>query len=223
MAHPVKCYYCGATFDRDKEQHCRVGARRYGHAACMLREAEKDPKFVKLEIIDPTDIVECCYCHKTLSKSKDPCVMIGNGKYVHKACEDLEAKREKTDKEKLEEYIKKLFNTTYIDPRIQKQIKSFMDNYDYSYSGIQKSLQYFYEIKGNDISKSNGGIGIVPYVYKDAYNYHYNLWLAQQKNVGVQIDLYVPKVREITIKSPQRKVKQRKLFSFLDEEEVNGQ
>ena len=74
-----------------------------------------------------------------------------------------------------------------------------------------------YEIKGGDKSKANGGIGIVPYVYKDAYNYHYNLWLAQQKNKDVKIELYTPQVKEIVIPRPQRKVKKRQLFTFLDE------
>ena len=84
---------------------------------------------------------------------------------------------------------------------------------------MQKALHYFYEIKGGDKSKANGGIGIIPYVYKDAYNYYYNLWLAKQKNSDIEVQLYIPKVKEIVIDRPERKVKKRQLFSFLDEEE----
>jgi hypothetical protein len=189
----------------------------------MLREAEKDSSFVKKEIIDPTDNVICAYCKKPLSKKDSDCVMIGNGKYVHQACQQLEEQREKTDREKLEEYIKELFNISYIEPRVKGQIKKFMEEYNYTYSGMQKALYYHYEIKGGDKSKANGGIGIIPYVYKDAYNYHYNLWLAQQKNKDVEIELYEPKVKEIIIPRPQRKVKKRELFTFLDEkEDLNG-
>jgi hypothetical protein len=83
-------------------------------------------------------------------------------------------------------------------------------------------LVYFYEIKGNSIEKANGGIGIVPYVYQNAFNYYYALWEAQQKieqKVPI-IQEYVPKVVEIRIPNPERKVKKkRNLFSFLDEEE----
>lgn len=218
MAHIVTCVYCKGRFDRDKEEYCQVSARRYAHAACMLREAEKNPNFEKKEIIDPTDNVICAYCKKPLSKKDTDCVMIGNGKYVHAACKNLEEHREKTDREKLEEYIKELFNISYIDPRVKGQIKKFAEEYNYTYSGMQKALYYFYEIKGGDKSKANGGIGIIPYVYNDAYNYHYNLWLAQQKNKDVQIELYEPKVKEITIPRPQRKVKKRFLFTFLDED-----
>lgn len=219
MSHIVICPYCKTKFDRDKEEYALVSARRYAHAACMLREAEKDPNYVKKEIIDPTDNVTCAFCKKSLSKKDADCIMLGNNKYVHKACQELEEAREKTDKEKLEEYIKELFQLSYIDPRVKAQIKKYAEEYNFTYSGMQKALYYFYEIKGGDKSKANGGIGIVPYVYQDAYNYHYNLWLAQQKNKDVEVQLYVPKVREIVISRPERKVKKRNLFVFLDEEE----
>jgi hypothetical protein len=43
--------------------------------------------------------------------------------------------------------------------------------------------------------------------------------LAQQKNKDVEVTLYAPKVKEIVIPRPQRKVKKRQLFTFLDEDE----
>jgi hypothetical protein len=219
MAHFVICPYCKGRFDRDKEEYAVISARRYAHAACMLREAEKDPNYVKKEIVDPLDNVICTYCKKPMSKKDANCVMIGNNKYVHKECQALEENREKTDREKLEEYIKELFSLAYIEPRVKAQIKKYVEEYNYTYSGMQKALYYFYEVKGGDKSKANGGIGIIPYVYQDAYNYHYNLWLAQQKNKDVEIQLYIPKVKEIVIPRPERKIKKRQLFVFLDEEE----
>ena len=223
MAHIVICPYCKQKFDRDKEEYVVVSSRRYAHAACMLREAEKDPNYIKKEIIDPTDTVICVYCKKEMSKKDKDCIYLGNNKYVHNLCKNLEEKREKTDKEKLEEYIKKLFNMDYIDPRIRKQLNSYINEYNYTYSGIQKALYYFFEIKGNSIEKANGGIGIVPHVYQQAYNYYYNLWLAKQKNKDVEINLYVPQIKEIVISRPEVKIKKRKLFSFLDEEDENAE
>ena len=79
-------------------------------------------------------------------------------------------------------------------------------------------MVYFYEIKGNNIEKANGGIGIVPFIYKDAFNYYYALWQAQQQNHNKDISDYVPRVIEIRIPRPQRKIKKRDLFTFLDEE-----
>ena len=219
MSHIVLCPYCKQKFDRDKEEYALIGARRYSHAACMLREAEKDPTYIKKEIIDPLDNVKCAYCQNSMSKKDTDCIMIGNNKYVHKACQELEEKREKTDKEQLEDYIKELFNITYIDPRIRAQIKKYIEEFNYSYSGIKKALIYHYEIKNGDKSKANGGIGIVPFVYENAYNYYYSLWLAKQKNKDIKIEQYTPKVKEIVIPRPQAKIKKRPLFTFLDQEE----
>ena len=150
MSHIVSCVYCHTRFDRDKEEYSPIGARRYAHAACMLREAEKDPSYVKKEIIDPTDNVICAYCKKPLSKKDADCVMLDNGKYVHEACKVLEDSREKTEKEKLEEFLKELFQIPYIDARLKAQIKKYIEEYNYTYSGIQKALIYYYDIKGGD-------------------------------------------------------------------------
>lgn len=140
--------------------------------------------------------------------------------------EDQKKAKEISDREALDEYIMKLFNTSYVDARIQKQIKQYVDEYNFTYSGIRKALVYFFEIKGNSIEKANGGIGIVPYVYQHAYNYYLALWQAQQKNEDKVIEHYVPNIKEIVIPRPQRKIKKRPLFTFLDEddgEEPHGQ
>lgn len=165
--------------------------------------------------------VKCIYCGKTFDRDKDPCVQVSNRRYAHKNCSalaDEKLKQQEKDKQALEEYIMKLFNTTYVDARIQKQIKQYIEEYNYTYSGIHKALIYHFEVKKGDIEKANGGIGIVPYTYQTAYRYYYSLWEAQQKNKDVVVNDYIPKVKEITIPVPQRQVKKRKLFTFLDEE-----
>ena len=86
--------------------------------------------------------------------------MVGEGKYAHEACCLLEESREKTDKEKLDEYIQKLFGTNFVEPRIQKQITKFVNDYNYTYSGIRKALQYFFEIKNGDVEKAHNSIGM---------------------------------------------------------------
>lgn len=114
----------------------------------------------------------------------------------------------------------KLFNYDYVPPRARKQINQFIQEYNYTYSGMLKALVYFYEIKGGDKEAAHDGVGIIPFIYQDAYNYYYNLWLAKQKNEDKEINLYIPKTIEVHITSPQRDIYKRKLFSFLDEEEV---
>lgn len=213
----VKCYYCGEKFDREKVAYVKPTARRYAHATCYLREKEKN-KLPDLEIIDPTDIVVCCICKKQINKKIDKYKQLSKGKYAHLTCAELEEKREKTDAEKLDAYIMKMFDWDYVHPRVKRQISNFIDQYNFTYSGIMKSLEYFYIVKENPLEKANGGIGIVPYVYQDAYNYYYSLWEAKQKNVGIKIQDYIINTKEITIPPPQRKIKTRKLFTFLDEE-----
>lgn len=225
MAHSVKCLYCGANFDRDKEAYVQVSARRYAHAACALREYSKNEELPKPKVIDPNDFVTCIYCKKTFNKSEENFKLFSNGKYAHQSCFEVEQVRELTDQEKLERYIMKLFQSDYVYAKIKKQIKDYITNYGYTYSGIHKALVYYYEIKGNifDEGKAQGGIGIVPYVYQNAYNYYYAIWEAQQKQEHIvdanSLAEYLPKTIEIKIPVPKRQEKKRNLFSFLDEEE----
>lgn len=170
--------------------------------------------------------VKCYYCGQYFDRDKVPCTQVTSNRYAHKDCslsDDEKRKQELKDKEELEQYIIKLLKIDYVDARIQLQIKQYINDYNFTYSGIRKALIYFYEIKGNSIDKANGGIGIVPYVYKNAYNYYLALWQAQQRNDNKVIEEYVPVVKEIVIPRPTCKVKKRELFTFLDKEnEENG-
>jgi hypothetical protein len=222
IAHVVKCSICNSSFDRDKHAFVQTAARRYAHADCALRKAALDEKELELEIVDPNDFVTCKYCKKTINKKEEKYIQITNSTYAHLACSELEAKREKTDAEKLDEYIMQLFNYDYVPPRAKKQINQFVQEYNYTYSGIHRSLIYFYEIKGGDRDAAHDGIGIVPFIYQDAYNYYYSLWLAKQRNEDKDLSQYIPRQVEIKITPPEREPIKRKLFAFLDEDEVSA-
>ena len=217
MPHIVLCPYCNIKFDRDKIKYVRVGKNRYAHAECGLEQA-KLKKLPLPEVVDPTNQTNCIYCKKAINKTDSNIIKVSEDAYAHEECQQKENQRELTDEEKLHKYIMKLFNTTYIYPRIQRQIKTYINDYHFSYSGILKALIYFYEVKNNSIAKANDGIGIVPYVYKDAYNYYYSIWLAQQKNINLNINNIKPKEKEIFISKPQRNVSKRNLFTFLNKE-----
>ena len=171
MAHNVKCSICGCTFDRDKIQAVKTGARRYAHATC-------DP--------NNKDLVPL------LTKEEDP------------------------DLTKLKEYINELYGREANWALINKQIKTYTTENKYSYSGILKSLVYFYKVKGNSIDKSNGGIGIVPFTYQAAYDYYYSLFVAQSQNQQKDVKGITSKVKEITIPLPQIRITKR--FFNLDDE-----
>lgn len=126
--------------------------------------------------------VKCFYCNHVFDRDKEPAEKIdGKNRYAHVECAEkakgLLAKNEE-DKQKLEEYIKNLFGYKVLPEGVNKQIRQFVVEYNYSYSGILKSLIYFYEIKHGDKEKAYGRIGIVPFVYSDALNYYRALWEA---------------------------------------------
>lgn len=165
--------------------------------------------------------VKCIYCGVTFDRDKLPFIQVSQRRYAHQECslsEDQKKDKEEQDKIELEEYIKKLLKVDYIDARVRKQIKQYREEYNYTYTGIHKALVYFYEVKGNSTEKANGGIGIVPYVYQNAYNYYLAIWQAKQKNQDKVLHDYIPQVKEIRIPRPQRKIKKRELFTFLDDE-----
>lgn len=169
------------------------------------------------EVIAAGSTVVCHYCKKTFNKDAVPFEKLSETRYAHKTCALKEATRERTDEEKLNDYIMDLFQVDYVPPQVKKQINTFIEQYHYTYSGMLKALTYWHEIKKNPIQQEKG-VAILPFVYKQAYDYYYAIWEARQKNEGKNIADYVPKVREVRILPPQRNIEKRQLFTFLDEE-----
>lgn len=168
--------------------------------------------------------VKCVYCQRIFDRDKTAAILVGTRRYAHKECADkAEEQKVKAEQDRiaLEEYIKKLFKTDYVDPKIQKMIKNYIDNYQFTYSGILKALKYWYDIKRNSIEKSNGSIGIVPYIYEESKRYYYQIWAAQQLNMDKQYGAYIPRNIEITIEAPKRKTRRSHKFDFLDDDEVD--
>lgn len=165
--------------------------------------------------------VICLYCKKKFDTDIEPFIKPNSTRYAHVECHEqaTAAKtQEDKDREALEAYIKQLFNIEVLDAKIRRQIKQYITEYNYSYSGILATLKYAFEVKHNSVEKANGGIGIVGYLYQEAFRYNYNIWLSQQKNEDKVIDEYKPKEIKIIIPIPERRPMIKKKFSFLDEE-----
>lgn len=170
-------------------------------------------------------MVKCSVCGKIFDRGSIQAVRTGARRYAHQSCDPnnqdlvpLEVKEEDKDLIALKEYISKLYGDKANWALITKQIKDYQKDYKYSLSGILKSLIWFYEVKGNSPEKSNGGIGIVPFAYQDAYNYYYSLFVAQSQNATIDIQELTNKVREVTIPIPEIKEKKR-FFKLGDDEE----
>lgn len=169
--------------------------------------------------------VTCFYCKKRFDRDKIPTYQISQRRYAHLICYQEAQKKEQkeqADKEQLFKYLEAKFGNIKTNLKIQKQLKTFIEVNKYTYSGIYRALCYFYDIKKHSIDKANNGIGIVPYIYQDAYNYYYNIWLAQQKNKDKNIQDYILEPEVVYILPPTKKINKPIRFCFLDKEEENG-
>ena len=168
--------------------------------------------------------VKCKYCQTIFDTNKEPYIYIESSRrYAHKECaEKHEANKsqEEKDLEALEKYIMHLFDEPYVNARVRKQLKEYKEQYNFTYSGILKTLIYWYEIKGNSTEKANGGIGIIPYVYNDALKYYYSLYLAQLANEDKNINEYKNNVITIEAEAPYIYTQPPHLFDLDKDWEV---
>ena len=166
-------------------------------------------------------MVKCLYCGKMLDRNSEPCAKPKGNRYAHQKCYDkhmASMSQEERDYEELIEYIKHLLGED-LNPRVWKQLKEYKDVYKYSYSGILKTLKWWYDLKGNSVEKANGAIGIVPYVYQQACQYYYALYLAAVANEDKDVEHYKVTVREFSIEPPARIIKPPRLFKFEEDED----
>ena len=165
--------------------------------------------------------VICLYCKNQFDRDKEKdWVKIGR-RYAHCKCaaeHEQSMTQEERDYEELLTYCKELFKDDYNYIVTKRFIEKYKKENDFTYSGIKRSLQYFYEIKGNSIDKANGSIGIVPYIYREAYNYFYNLYLAQQRNKDYKKGN--TQIKEVTIASPRQRIKIKKMWFDDDEDRI---
>ena len=168
--------------------------------------------------------VICFICGKQFDRDKIQAVKVSARRYAHYDCKPdgelvpLPAqKQEDPDLKLLKDYIDKFYGKNANWARIMQQIKKYTIENNYSYSGILKSLKYWLEVKHMPIQQDYGAIGIVPFVYQQAYNYYYSLFLAEQQNINKNVKEITNKEREIIIDPPQVKTKKR-LFTFLEED-----
>lgn len=165
---------------------------------------------------------KCAVCGQDFDRDKIQAVKYGARRYAHYTCAPdkelvpLPPPKEKTEDQLILEYCSNLFGSSMNAAMIKRQIKIFVKDYGYTKSGILKTLQYWYDIKHNDISKSNGAIGIVPYVFNDAKQYYFQLFVAQESNKN--IISYKPKIEDVTIPSPRMFVRPPRLFNMEDDD-----
>jgi len=162
--------------------------------------------------------VICKVCGVKFDRDKIEAVSVGSRRYAHATCADgYEETQESKDLAALHHYLKDLFKENYDYLTLDRQIKGFVANNGFTYSGILKTLIYWYEIKDGSLEKAEGRIGIVPFCYKQAYNYYLAQFNANQINIGKDLQEYKNlKIREVRIKPPEKDISRFKLFNLDD-------
>lgn len=104
-------------------------------------------------------------------------------KYLSK--ENLELiKKQNDDRDALWYYIYRLFGQVSEDKPVSDWNITQMERFKSQgmpYRGQLLTLKYFYEVKKNSIKKSNGSIGIIPFVFEEARLYYSNLEQKQKE------------------------------------------
>ena len=165
----------------------------------------------------PKALVKCPYCNEYFDRLSEPFVKIGR-RYAHETCyqkQNPDTIKQDIAKEDFYAYIKEKYGNDYPYVAISKQAESYIKQYGFTYSGMLKTLKWFYEIQGG--KKENArGIGIIPYIYENAKQHYYKLYLAQERNK--EINNYRLETKEIVIASPRMYIAPPKLFDLGDEE-----
>lgn len=167
-------------------------------------------------------LAKCPYCNIQFDRNEEEWVAINSRRYAHKKCYDKvisEKSQDEIDYEALTNYIKKKFSMQTITSKVQRQITDYKKQYSFTYSGMLKALMWWFEVKKNTLEGTNGGIGILPYIYNDAKTYYYGLWIAQNINAEKDLENYKIKIEEVEIAPPQVYVQSPRLFNIEGENE----
>ena len=199
----VKCIFCGETFDREQEEFCqfpRGKSMRYAHP--YHEQCKGLPIYGHV----------CYICGKADElKNLTPFLKV-DGLYAHPDCIATDAPDER---ELLNRCVMRLFNKKRVPTNILKQIKTFNEQYRYSFRAIRHTLEWWYDIEQNDIKKANENIGIVPFVIARAKTY----WQAKETAVEKNKDIVITPAVDIKvqIKTPQRQRFRTMNLNFLEE------
>ena len=150
--------------------------------------------------------VKCLYCGEKFNRNspKIKVKKVNERRYAHFECWEKHLNnmtQEEKDIENFFEYVKNLYKEDYNYLLTKRLAERYVKENKYTYSGMLKTLKWYYEIQNNSIEKAKGTIGIIPYIYNEALKYYYNLYKIQLLNKNK--DKYNIQTREIEIESPR--------------------
>lgn len=156
-------------------------------------------------------LVTCQECGIKDTDKKD--MIRIDDKNFHKHCA-----KQYEDKKMLCDTICRIFDFKAPGPRNYAYIKKFKQD-GMTYSGMTGALVYFYDIKKNSTENSNGGIGIIPWVYEEARSY-FRMEEERKKSEKErleQVDKVINKEKEIRYVTAQKRVAPVHTFHSAEE------
>ena len=164
----------------------------------------------------PKAMVKCKFCGESFDRNnpKNEFVKIKN-RYAHKKCyeaQDAATLQEQEDWGNLIEYTSSLLGEDFNFIKTQKLLDKYKEDYHFSYSGMLKALKWFYEIQHGSKDNAHGAVGILPYIYEDAYKYYFEIYQKQQRNAAAAP--YQLTVQTVSIPSPRMYVAPPRLFDL---------
>ena len=165
-------------------------------------------------------MVKCLFCGKMFDAQDDGKDKIWykprTNRYAHIECgKEHEANKTQDEKdyETLYKYVKEEQKDNFDYVKFQRIVDTWKKEYNYTYNGMYYTLIYFYEVKKNSKEKfRNGSIGIIPFCYKDAQKYYYDIYIASQRAGTGDYDASRKQVIEID--PPTARIKSIKLFNL---------
>lgn len=167
-----------------------------------------------------THIVKCLYCGKMFDAQEDGRDTIWYkpraNRYAHIECgkqNEANKTQDEKDYETLYKYVKDNQKENFDYVKFKKIVEAWRKEYHFTYNGMYYTLVYFYEVKNNSKQKFiDGSIGIIPFCYKDAQNYYYNIYIASKRAGTGTYD--TSKKRLVEIEPPIARTKEPKLFNL---------
>lgn len=180
-------------------------------------------------------------CYECKVRDIDPNILKEGEDYIrrgthiyHKSCYNLREKRKKNPnikdmesddfwKDAAYDYLKKVVKID-VSTLFFKQWHDYLNQkgQPYTAKGIYFAILYFYDIKKGNKDKSNGGIGIIPYIYDESRVYWHERVLRQPeiiKQIENQIKESSERKKVVIYKQEQKRKPRFDLSSIAEMED----
>lgn len=214
MGKIYTCLFCKLKFDTDEVEWDRYGTR-YAHKSCIEKHNEKErlkeeKKKNKADAPKATtkrkkNIRKCYYCGGDVDITTDKYSKVHSNRYAHRECHIKNYTPDEEYIPKIYEYLKSI-NFNYNYTQCDKQRVNFIKTMGYSNEEIYLTLKYMYSIKKLSPERSEGRIGLVPYLKEEAIQYFHNIE-KRQEEIGIAVEKQLERgVKVIRVLAPEKPV-----------------